>query len=965
MNPSDSSNQRVSSTTRACRPPIVLEDYEGRLIRAKCGRALFGDHAPDPLKIGRFKLTGTLGRGGQGVVFRARDPKLGRDVALKLLASSPEHADQVLREAKTLAKVSHDNVVEIFDAGLDEEARPFIVMELIVGTDLGTWLCDGPRRWDEVVDKFISAGRGLAAVHQQDIVHRDFKPHNVLVSRGGGTKVVDFGIAISPAMEQTLDRPSASSLVGTPPYMAPEVLDGKIPDALGDQYSFCVALYEALYGQHPNGERVVPRCQQQEATNSATSSTRGFGVRGRVPRYFRTIIERGLSSEPAARYPEMSELLDALSRGPWWRRTGPQAAILVGFGAATAMVMSMTQPLVPPAACEDYASAVTEWGALRPKFVHTVDTVEPSSLRSLETADFILSHHAIWIDTAFAETCSVEAREATDLSSTYRRLECLEHNRGTLTDLFRAVSSADVNELVFIPDRLSALGGIDGCRVPRPTVESCDPWVVPDGYDEFSAAIDDKLGEATMVAIQGDYERALALGQDAIELASEPELRPRRARAHFERGRLAFDGERLDLAVTALAEARGLAEREGCDRLVAESLIWLSKAIVLQRDRNAAVADSWATLALDKLERVGAEGRALAAGLNAKGLVSNLAKGQPSEAEDYFRQSLEILERFPGQREAQLDRSHVLLNRGSTLARLGKLDEAILALERGIEIRTQLLGSTHPTLQKLYYQLGLRRLENEEYDEAKEMLNLALTVVQEGLPKSLRREGQIHHALAMLHERMRDVDTALVHARAANEAFEKVPDAGHLLRSDAIQSIGLLLSAKGRDEEALALLEQAREMVMKSPEATPRDQGVVSFKLGEVHARLRHWDQALALHREAVDLLRLTARRPGDDAYAYASFDLGEAHLQMNQASDAVAPLREAISIWEVMPGKAEMLALSRWLLAKSHCIQGRRVEGQHLAQVALEYFQRNPQDEYNSQNISKISTWMSIHCSE
>jgi eukaryotic-like serine/threonine-protein kinase len=940
-------------------PPPLIEDFESRRIRAECARTLFGDPAPDPLDIDRFRLTGTLGHGGQGVVFRAFDPNLGREVALKLLADgSKRKEDQVLREARTLARISHDNVIKIFESGLDEDGRPFIVMELVEGTDLGTWLATAPHRWHEVVETFVAAGRGLNAAHERGIVHRDFKPRNVLVGHDGSVKVVDFGIAASPDRVRPPEDTVASPVVGTLPYMAPEQLAGQAPDALGDQYSFCVALFEALYSYHPH--RNESGFKADGATTSPSPGRGPYpGAHGRVPKYFKGVVTRGLKRDPKARYAGMKELLDALARGPWWRRTFPRAVMLVAFGASATAVLIGRPPSVPTS-CIEYQSAASEWSELREQLAQSIEADESSTIsRSFGVVDTMLQRHAQRLDDAHAETCSALAQGPTEATSAYRQLGCLDYSRDSIARITREVSSLEPQQLVSIPDRLGVLQSINDCRLPLQAMERCDPWVDSPGHEDVSSTIETTLADARAAAIGGDYERGLGLVQDAIALASEPALRPQLAQAYVEQGRLAFEGEQLGLAVSALMQARALAEREGCDRLNAEALTLLSKALVLQRGDSAALADSWSMLALDKLERVGAQGRLLASGLGARGLVLNLGAGAAAAADGFHLQAIGIQEGLLP--DAQLELSDSLLNRGSTLARLSRLDDAIEVLERGIALRTELLGDQHPTLQKLYYQLGLRRMEQGQLDEADRLLTLALSLVETGLGQPSRRQGEIHLALAKLHERRQDLRGALGFAHKAKGAFDQALAPDHLLTSDALETIGQLLIASGEPEQGLTHLERAQELMGASPQAKPEDRAILGFKLGSAYAHAGRWNDALERYQDARRILQGASLPPGDDALAYANFYLGEALLQLDRVGEAVAPLEAAIAAWTPVSDKGEMLAFSRWLLGKARCWSGQAAQGRALVTAALDYFEQAPP--LDPGQLDEMTTWMASHC--
>jgi len=222
--------------------------------------------------IGRYLVLDHVGSGGMGDVFAAYDPELDRKIALKLLRAEGEARGErgrgrLLREAKAIAKLSHPNVVVVYDAGTYDD-RVFVAMEFVEGQTLAAWLAERPRAAREILTVFEAAARGLSAAHAAGLVHRDFKPQNVMVGAGGKVRVMDFGLARPIAAEEAprdgapvaakvapLDSGApltlTGELLGTPLYMAPEQFQGLRTDARTDQFSFCVALYQALYGAHP------------------------------------------------------------------------------------------------------------------------------------------------------------------------------------------------------------------------------------------------------------------------------------------------------------------------------------------------------------------------------------------------------------------------------------------------------------------------------------------------------------------------------------------------------------------------------------------------------------------------------------------------------------------------------------------------------------------------------------------
>ena len=314
---------------------------------------------PDPadiwlpgVQVGRYELRECIGAGGLGVVFAAFDPKLGREVAVKLLrpdrAALADHRARVLREAQAMAQVRHANVVEVYDVGESDDANAtvYIVMELLDGVSLQDWLARRPA-WRAIVSAFIEAARGLAAAHRRGVIHRDFKPTNAMVGRDGHVRVLDFGLARGSLDEAStevvlvrsdddmlsVDLTDADKVLGTPPYMAPEQHVGERIDGRADQFSLCVALYEGLFGRRPfRGETV------RELTDAKIAG-RMLPLAGTtMPRALRRVIERGLAPDPHQRFPSMDALASALERVLRRPRWSPLATLGAGVTVAAALV---------------------------------------------------------------------------------------------------------------------------------------------------------------------------------------------------------------------------------------------------------------------------------------------------------------------------------------------------------------------------------------------------------------------------------------------------------------------------------------------------------------------------------------------------------------------------------------------------------------------------------------------------
>ncbi len=321
-----------------------------------------------PPRVGRYEICEVLGTGAMGVVYRARDPRLDRVVAIKLVrhsSASSSSGIRLLREAQAMARLRHPNVVPIFDVG-PVGGTVFLAMPLLDGGTLRSWLRDRPRSFDAILDRFVAAGRGLAAAHAAGLVHRDFKPDNVLLGTDGEVHVGDFGLARladdEPAPEAGADMLAAEGLtqtgavLGTPPYMAPEQLRGLPIDARADQFSFCVALWEALYNERPFPSPRPGTKQPQHARLAAIAigPVRPPASAG-CPAWIAAVLTRGLAADPDQRWPSMQALLDATAghraarRWPRWLAAGVLAVGLLSVAVAFARPAPTPAAPVSPA----------------------------------------------------------------------------------------------------------------------------------------------------------------------------------------------------------------------------------------------------------------------------------------------------------------------------------------------------------------------------------------------------------------------------------------------------------------------------------------------------------------------------------------------------------------------------------------------------------------------------------------
>jgi hypothetical protein len=288
-----------------------------------------------------------------GTVYLAHDPQLDRKVALKVLrpqhGANSEARARMVREAQAMAKVSHPNIVTVFDTG-EAEGSAYIAMELLTGGTLESWLTASPRTATEIVAAFVTAGRALAAAHDAGVVHRDFKPANVLVDRNGRFAVTDFGLAATvqgigdrgaPTVAARAKLTQPGAIMGTPAYMSPEQYAGTATDARSDQFSFAVALFESLFGVLPFvGNSFEERLARQDWALRPLDAV----TMKRAPPRVHTALLRALSRDPAARFPTLHALLDELVEKPAPTATPREVGLIAG--GVLALVLTIVGALL-------------------------------------------------------------------------------------------------------------------------------------------------------------------------------------------------------------------------------------------------------------------------------------------------------------------------------------------------------------------------------------------------------------------------------------------------------------------------------------------------------------------------------------------------------------------------------------------------------------------------------------------
>ncbi|MCY1013595.1 protein kinase [Nannocystis pusilla] len=577
---------RVGAVEHGSRSPLApLEDLEDSPTVSPSTRRGAQRHLFAGDRVGRYTVLHLVGAGAMGTVYAAYDPELDRRVALKLVhhgllagATREAAAARLLREAQALARLSDPNIVTVFDAGRFE-GQVFLAMEFVEGGTLRQWLASERRDPAQIVAMFVAAGRGLAALHGAGLVHRDFKPDNVLVGGDGRARVSDFGlvrVAATASVEETFDParplPTASeamtrtgALLGTPAYMAPELWQGALADARSDQFAFCVALYEALQGVRPFTPGAL----------AGTAPGREVARVERIPAGLRAPLAIGLARAPERRHASMTALLDALGRGLAGARRR-RAALLLGLAGLVVALSAWGWQQVQArelagrvAACVAAGARIDEvWGAaaraeVERSFLATGKAFAPATFA--RTVPWLDGWAADWRGAAEA-ACRAHTVEASwDAELRARAEDCLAEARAGFVALVDELRDADGVVLTQATNAAAELAPASACTQPAALRERAE---VPQAQRSAARELRVRLAGARSLQAVGDYDAALTAARAAVGaarasglpgLVGEAEFRA--AGLHEKRGDYpaAEAGLLRALAAAEEARARGLA----------------------------------------------------------------------------------------------------------------------------------------------------------------------------------------------------------------------------------------------------------------------------------------------------------------------------------------------------------------------------------------------------------------------
>ena len=735
--------------------------------------------------VGRYVVGASVGRGAMGEVFRGDDAELARPVALKRLHASTsfDTRARLVREARAAAQLQHPNVVAVYEI-VDDVDGAVLATEWIEGVTLREWLPGKP--WREALRIVVGAGRGLAAAHAAGIVHRDFKPENVLVDREGRARVADFGLASGFDAAETAKIEGGANarvtvtgtIAGTPAYMAPELLDGARPDARSDQFAFAVTLFEAVHGHYPFAGTTAEAIWAAMAT--------GQIVRGkqRVPVWLDRAIRRALSANPADRFPDLTTLLDLIERRSR-RGIGIPLAIagaIGGIAVAVVLVAAQRETITPCG--EELVDQV--WSQpVRDSYAKQFTAVAPTrSGAALAFTDRVLEQWTGAWKLGRRAACAAEPKERR------ARTSCLDRQLGDLRAQLAVWVRADAAAVDRSATAAAAL----------PSPDDCTGAVVA---SPASSAFAEATAELDALRRAGKFTEAGAKVGALLEAATRESEPHAKGRAFFTIASVEYELRDHASARTHLAVAAQMARQLNDDRLLAETLV-LDGAVRIVANKPAealGIMDAVAVLSppptvAAKLEAV--RGEALG------------ALGRHDEAVVAYQRGIEILEEEVARDPSQhLALAAMIGAAGSAMGRGGKPAEGIVELERARKIEEGILGPNHPELARTLHDLANLQHRVDQIDEAIANYNLARKIFVAAMGENALEVASCDAALAdlMLHLKG-DFDAAYALASRARDIYLAVK-ANPGLISSIETALGNVQQNRDRCKDAIPHYERA------------------------------------------------------------------------------------------------------------------------------------------------------------
>jgi eukaryotic-like serine/threonine-protein kinase len=887
--------------------------------------------------LGRYLVLDRLGEGGMGIVYRAYDPALHREVALKVLrVIGPQSAhDRMFREAQALARVTHPHVVTVYDVGA-AGADVFVAMELIRGVTLDKWLASSHAIAD-VLDVCRDAGEGLAAAHAAGLVHRDFKPSNVIVGDDGRVRVLDFGLArpsgspaVSPApsgspdpLSETITRQGA--IVGTPRYMAPEQQRGEAADARSDQYSFCVVLVEALTGKR----EVDP------------------GSLAELPRRVRAACTRGLSADPKARFESMTELLHEIApaRGRTWiATTAALAVVIAGGGVAIAAASSKTPP------CDGVGDAFTRmWAEPLRESIHAGFVANGGPLAETtwaRVAPVVDDWGARWTG-ARRSACEATVRGEQSAELLDRRMACLDDRRQELRGVLDGFATADRDIALDAIKLVRALDPVGGCTDATALLQA--PPVPADRRVAVEAAKRENADLAVLThARKADVT---ARAQRAVDAAKVLGYAPTTADALFQLGHAQGNAGKYVDAVASYGSAALAADRARDDRLRTKSLLerMYLEGASLHHGSDALATGEMAAAALDRVADPGS----LNVQLRIYTSEAYQALGKLDRALSEIDAALALATPAMGDEL----RAVILQDKGEILADLDRWSDDAPLHEQARAIYERVYGSDHPIVAgELSNIANTKLMARTDYAGAEQLYRKALAIEEHAFGSdSPQAATYANNIVNLFRAEERYADAEPFARRAVDIRTRRLPP-DHPLTARAVINLATILVALGKGDEAIALFQRGLAMQARSLPPGVYDHAYARQLYGEGLLALGRAKDASRELAAAYDLT-VKARGANDQAvevmakWARAEAESGDPNSAIAHAGDALAKAEKADDWYDA--------GLARWARAEAFAALGRTADARADAEHALAKLDDDKANEDAAKLATRIRAWL------
>ena len=780
--------------------------------------------------IDRYQILGLIGKGGMGAVYKAYDPELDRSIAIKILTALPQEGEtasrpqaRLMREAQALAKLNHPNVVAVHDVGTYVQGV-YIAMEYVKGKTLREWLIETKPARKEIIEVFLNAGQGLQAAHSEGIVHRDFKPENVLVGDKGQVKVLDFGLARAlgledissahPKPEPILEPTSGESLlsapltregarIGTTVYMAPEHFLGQELDEKTDQFSFCVSLFEALYGQRP-----IPGKTAHELQENLTTGAIEIPVGAEVPNWIEEIILKGLSVSKEDRHAAISDLLHALQNDPELIRSEnrKRQRLVLAFFLSAILFMGAGYLLFSHS--DELCSGADRklagiWNPdkkeqIRLAFTSTGVSFADDSFVRMEKR--LLDYLQKW-KKEFTQTCEA-TRLRGEQSERFMdlKMNCLNRllrHAGALISVF---SEADKTVVAKSVQAVSSLSGHTSCSDTDALLATIPPPKDKQTKDKIDD-IRERLVAAEAFYKTGKYREGLNLVQKLHSEADAVDYRPLQAEVSYWFGVLLNNTGEYKKAEKYLYDAARSAgiSRDGLLVVKAMSaLVW----VVGHKQARHIEGLSLGRATEIFLGVTGGGELVLAMLFNNVGAVFE-GTAKYDQALDYYRKSLAIRKKELGLRDPVVAAS--LNNMGNVHQKQGNFDKALEYHHKALLTRKEALGPEHPDVAMSYNNLGVVLEVQGKFGKALQYYQQSLTIWEQALGSKHPNVAYALHNIASMYAEQNQLSKALTTYRRAATVFSNQMGSDHPELVYELSGIGEILLNK-EDHWRLLLL---------------------------------------------------------------------------------------------------------------------------------------------------------------